>query len=69
MESMNNEDIDFIIETLEVMLEWADDYTDSYFKDNIIIIKDKNDVIKAIEILKAQKEFKSNHFINTNNMG
>jgi len=52
---MSRDNIDFIIETLENAISWAD-YADAYFKDRHDFDKDQENVNKAIAILKEQKE-------------
>ncbi len=51
---MTEEEKLFIIETLEVSIEWAE-YAPEYFKEKHNLEKDKADVKKAIEILNNVK--------------
>ena len=51
VETISIADIDFIIETLETAIEWAE-YADDYFKEKHNLNKDKRMVDKAIKILK-----------------
>jgi len=51
---MTKEEIEFIIETLEVAIEWSD-YADDYFKEKHNLDKDKKDVKKSIALLRSIK--------------
>lgn len=51
---MTQKDIDFIIDTLETAIEWAE-YADDYFKKKHGLEKDKENVSKSIELLKELK--------------
>lgn len=51
---MTHEEIDFVIDTLETAIEWAE-YADEYFQKKHGLAQDKENVLKSIEILKALK--------------
>ena len=51
---MTRDEVEFIIETLEVAIDWSS-YADDYFKEKHNLYKDKEDVKKSIEILRNIK--------------
>lgn len=51
---MTHEEIDFVIDTLETSIEWAE-YADEYFQKKHGLAQDKENVLKSIELLKALK--------------
>lgn len=57
---MTHEEIDFVIDTLETSIEWAE-YADDYFKKKHGLEQDKENVLKSIELLKALQIPKTCH--------
>lgn len=51
---MTSKDIDFIIDTIETAIEWAE-YADPYFQAKHGLESDKNNVRKSIELLNVLK--------------
>lgn len=49
---MKKEEAEFIIETLETAIDWAE-YATPYFQEKHNLAKDKEDVQKAIKLLRA----------------
>lgn len=55
---MTHEEIEFVIDTLETAIEWAE-YADEYFQKKHGLAQDKENVSKSIELLKKLKEPKT----------